>query len=165
MMPRDWDMHVYTRVLTESITDMIPRDEHDARDRPQLHEHDPHGVAKGTRVVVGHAHTQRGPRLEAGLIDERGGDHVLDPRSGVTSRDADQELQTVRGHGDHCGRDQCQQGEQGFSGPVGISSAICQEERLEIVAESDGDDREIGAEGEDGEESQEHVQGEEKPGI
>ena len=136
---------------------MIPRDEHDACDRPQLHEHHPHCVSEGTLVMVGDAHTQGGPRLEAGLIDEGGGDHVLDSRSGVTSGDADQELQTVRGHGDHCGRNQCQQGKQSFSGPVGISSTICQEERFEIVTEGDGDDREVGAEGEDGEESKEHV--------
>ena len=144
---------------------MIPRDEHDARDCPQLHKHDPHGVSEGTLVVVGHAHTQGGPRLEPGLIDEGGGDDVLDPRSGVTPGDADQELETVRGHGDHCGGNQGQQREQGFPGPVGISSAVCEEERFEIVTESDRDDREVGAEGEDGEKGKKHVQREQEPRV
>ena len=144
---------------------MIPRDEHDARDGPQLDEHDPHVVAEGAGVVVGHAHAQGGAGLVPGLVDQGNGNNVLDPGSGVTPGDPHQELQAVRGHGDGGGRDEGEQGEDGGAGPVGVASALGEEERLEVVTQSDGDDGEVGAEGEHREQGQKDVQRKQEPGI
>ena len=69
------------------------------------------------------------------------------------------------GHGYHGGGSQGQEGEQGFPGPVGVSSSISQEERLEIVAESDGDDWEVSAESKHGKECKENVKRKQEPRI
>ena len=127
---------------------MIPGDEHDAGDGPQLDEHHPPGVAEGAGVVICDANSQGRVRLLPGLVDQGRGDDVLDPRSGVAAGDADQELEAVGGHRDHRGRDEGQQGEHGGAGPVGVAPALGQEEGLEVVAQGNRDNREVGAQGE-----------------
>ena len=144
---------------------MIPRDEHYARNGPQLDKHHPPGVAEGAGVVIGHAHPQGGASLLPGLVDQGRWDNVLDARPGVTAGDADQELQAVGGHGDCRGRDQGQQGEDGCAGPVGVAPTLGQEEWLKVVAQCYRDDREVGAQGEYREQGQEDVQRKQKPVV
>ena len=69
------------------------------------------------------------------------------------------------GESDGCGRKESQQGEDGLPSPVGISPAICEKQRLEVVTQSDGDDGKVGGESEDREEGEEDVEGEEEPGV
>ena len=68
-------------------------------------------------------------------------------------------------HGDQSGGEESQQGEEEGTSPVTISSPLCQEERLQVVAQGDGDDGEVCAECEDREEREEDVEREEKPGV
>ena len=151
--------------LSDGGTDVIPCDKYDAGDGPQLDEDHPQCVAEGTLVVVGHAHSQLVGGLLPGVEDEGGGHDVLYARPRVAARDAHQQLQAVRGQRDGGGRDEGQQGEDGLAGPVGVPAALSQEQGLEVVTQRDGDDGEVGAEGEHWEECQEDVQSEEKPGV
>ena len=144
---------------------MIPRDKDDAGGRPELDEDHPHGVAEGTLVVVGDAHTQGGGGLLPGLVHQGGRDDVLDPGPSVAPSDSHQELQAVGAEGDCGRRDQGQEGKDGLPGPVGIPPALRQEQRLEVVTQGDGDDGEVCAESEDWEEGEEDVKREEKPGV
>ena len=144
---------------------MIPRDEHDARDGPELDEHHPPCVTEGAGVVIGHAHPQGWPGLLSGLVDQGRGDDVLNPRPGVAAGYADQELQAVGGHGNGGGRDEGQQGEDGRAGPVRVAPALSQEEGLKIVAQGYRDNREVGAQGEHREQGKEDVQRKQKPGV
>ena len=146
-------------------TDVIPSDKNDAGPGPELDEDHPHGVTEGTLVVVGDAHTQGGGSLLASLVDQGGGDDVLDPGPGIAPGDPHQELQAVGGQGDCCWRDEGQEREHGLPGPVGIPPALRQEQGLEVVTEGDGDDGEVCAEREDREEREEDVKREEKPGV
>ena len=50
-----------------------------------------------------------------------------------------------------------------MAGPVGVAATIGEEERLEVVAEGDGDDWEVGAESEDREQGEENVESEHEP--
>ena len=135
--------------MTNCVTDMIPSDEDNTGDGPQLDKHHPECVTKRTLVVVDHTNSERGAGLLPGLIDQCRGDNILYAGPSIGAGDADQELQTVCHHGNDGGREQGQQGEHGLPGPVGVSPSLSQEERLEVVAESDGDNGEVGAESED----------------
>ena len=134
--------------LSDGGTDVIPGDKYDAGGGPQLDEDHPQCVAEGTLVVVGHAHSQLVGRLLPGVEDEGGGHDVLYARPRVAARDAHQQLQAVRGQRDGGGRDEGEQGEEGGAGPVGVAPALGEEEGLEVVTQSDGDDGEVCAEGE-----------------
>ena len=151
--------------LPHGRTDVIPGDENNAGCRPELDKDHPCGVTEGTLVVVGHPHTQGGGGLLTSLVDQGSWDDVLDAGPGVAPRDPHQELQAVGGEGDGCWREESQEGEEGLPGPVRISSALREEQGLEIVAQGDGDDGEVCAECEDREEREEDVEREEKPGV
>ena len=97
---------------------MIPSDENNASGRPELDKDHPHVVSEGTPVVVGHTNTQGGGGLLASLVDQGGGDDVLDPGPGIAPGDPHQELQAVGGQGDRCGREEGEEGEESLPGPV-----------------------------------------------
>ena len=144
---------------------MVPSDKNDAGRSPELDKDHPHAVTEGTLVVVGDSNPQGGGCLLPSLVDQSSRDDVLDPGACVAPRDAHQELQTVGSQGNGCGRDECQQREEGLPGPVRISPALSEEQGLEVVTEGDGDDGEVCAESEDREEREEDVKREEKPGV
>ena len=79
------------------------------------------------------------------------------PCPGIASSDADQELERVGGHGHAGRRDQGQQREEKGPRPVGVGPALRQAQRLQVVGEGDGDDGEVGGEGEDRKEGEEVV--------
>ena len=88
--------------------------------------------------------------------------YMTTPRSSV---DTDQQLEAVCGHGDGGGREEGEEREERGPGPVAVAAALGQEHRLEVVAERDGDDGEVGAEGEHREQRQEDVQREQEPVV
>ena len=97
--------------------------------------------------------------------DECSWHNVLNPSPGVAPRHPHQELQGVRGHCHAGRRDQSQQGEQKCPCPVGVEAALGQTQRLEVVRQGDGDDREVGGEGEHREEGEKVVDPELEPGV
>ena len=68
-------------------------------------------------------------------------------------------------HGNKGGRKEGEQGKEEGAGPIAVSPPLCQEQCLQVVAEGDGDDREVGGEGEDGKEREKAVTSIEQPGI
>ena len=69
------------------------------------------------------------------------------------------------GHGNDGRGTESQEREHGVAGPVGVAATISEEERLEIVAEGDGDDWEVGAESKHGKECKEDVKRKQEPRI
>ena len=67
------------------------------------------------------------------------------------------------GHGNYGWGTESQEREHGVACPVGVAATIGEEERLEVVAEGDGDDGEVGAESEDREQGEENVESEHEP--
>ncbi len=55
------------------------------------------------------------------------------------------------GHGHAGGRPESQDGEQKVASKVGIGAALSQAQRLQVIGESEGDDGEVGRDGEHGE--------------
>ena len=88
--------------------------------------------------------------------------YMMTPHSSV---DTDQQLEAVCGHGDGGGREEGEEREERGPGPVAVAAALGQEHRLEVVAERDGDDGEVGAQREHREEREKDVKREEKPGV
>ena len=115
--------------------------------------------------MVDDTNPQRGSGKIPWLINQRRGHNVLYPSSSVTSSDSNQELQVVGGHGNDGGGTESQEREHGVACPVGVAATIGEEERLEVVAEGDGDDWEVGAESEDREQGEENVESEHEPWV
>ena len=83
--------------------------------------------------------------------------NVLYPGPGIAARDADQELEGVRGHRHAGRRNQGQQGEEHGPRPVRVHSALRQEQGFQVVGQRDGNYRKVCRQGEHGKQSQKYV--------
>ena len=97
--------------LGQGTTDVVPGDEHDAGDGPQLHEHNPHPVLEGALMMVPDPHPQGCPSLLPGIIHQGSWHNVPDPSPCIAPCYANQELQAVGRHGHAGGGNRGQQGE------------------------------------------------------
>ena len=91
---------------------MIPRDEADADEGPKVHEDHPETGFEERGVLVADADADGGHGRPAAVVDEEGGEDVLDPGACVATRDADKELEGVCDHGDRDRRQQRQEREE-----------------------------------------------------
>ena len=83
--------------------------------------------------------------------------NILYPSSSIAPCYTNQELQRVRRHR-HTGRgDQSQEREENSACKPGVRSTLGEEQGLEVVGEGQGDDGEVGGQGEHREQGEEEV--------
>jgi hypothetical protein len=78
--------------LRQCAADVVPCDDHDAGDGPQLHEHDPHPVLDGALMMVPDPNPQGSPSLLPGIIHQSCRHIVLDPSPYIAPCDPNKEL-------------------------------------------------------------------------
>ncbi len=142
---------------------MVPGDQADGAEGPDVDEDHPEGGAEIGAVLVADAHPDGPPGDPAAAVDQEGRKDVLYPCAGVGPGDPDQQLQAVGGQRHRHGGHQRQEGEDAAAGAPGVHATLGQEERSQVVPEGDGDDGKVGRQGEDGKEAEEVVDGGQVP--
>lgn len=138
--------------------DDVGCDEHEARAGPQPNKPHPEGVAERRPVLVDGIPAHHGLQMAPGVVHEAGGDNVLDPCAGVGSCDAHQGLQVVGAEGHHDGGHQGDEGKHDAVHHPRVGAPVPVEQGLPVVPQCDGDDGEVGADGENWKQAQEVAQ-------
>ena len=138
--------------------DDVGCDEHEAGAGPQQNKPHPEGVAERRPVLVDGISAHHGLQMAPGVVHEAGGDNVLDPCAGIGSRDPHQGLQVVGAEGHHDGGHQGNEGKHDAVHHPRVGAPVPVEQGLPVVAQRDGDDGEVGADGENWKQAQEVAQ-------
>lgn len=138
--------------------DDVGCDEHEAGAGPQQNKPHPEGVAERRPVLVDGISAHHGLQMAPGVVHEAGGDNVLDPCAGIGSRDPHQGLQVVGAEGHHDGGHQGNEGKHDAVHHPRVGAPVPVEQGLPVVAQRDGDDGEVGADGENRKQAQEVAQ-------
>ena len=116
-------------------------------------------------MLVSHPHPDGLRGLLPGVVHQGCWHHILYPCPCIASGQTHEKLKRVRCHGNSSWRQESEQREEEGASPVAVPPSLGQEQRLQVVAEGDGDDGEVCWESEDREEREEAVAGVEQPGV
>lgn len=150
--------HRYEFSLLGVSQDDVGCDKHEAEGSPQQNEPHPEAVAEGWPVLVDGISAHHRLQVAPGVKDEEGWDNVLDPCTGIGPRDSHQGFQVVCAEGHHDGGHERNEGKYHSVHHPRVGTSVPVEQGLPVVSKRDGDDGEVGADGEDREQAEEVAQ-------